>query len=296
MANDIAQEQQRLYASAPRRYGAACGPPTRSRSTFAALFTRPNDVAAADGYVDGDPARPVRRFTNNYRTYLGPDPYYSHVGVYDEIALESFEQAELTHAAGGSGGRRRPAQRQHHRPRRGVVIRLGRRPRPAAGWPDGSEAPLPRALRSQRPRPLRRRDRPLRSRARCCGGRAATATSRSTRLEAALVAGGVVEQLQRRTLGFRRVSMPQPLHFEVNDVPGEAVGRQLGSPPDWVTEVWNGEKAPPLPRHRRARQLQRLPRLGLPSFRPPTSSTRNATGAVSCSGRTSPGCPSMARR
>jgi hypothetical protein len=39
--------------------------------------------------VGGDPARRVRRPPSNYSTYLGPQPYYSRVGVYDAVALQT---------------------------------------------------------------------------------------------------------------------------------------------------------------------------------------------------------------
>ena len=47
-------------------------------------------------FVDGDPNRPVRRPNKNYNTYLGPNPYFSHMGVFDDVILEKMDLAEIT--------------------------------------------------------------------------------------------------------------------------------------------------------------------------------------------------------
>ena len=43
----------------------------------------------------GDPTRRVRRPPSNYSTYLGPQPYYSRVGVYDTIAVDTNDGSVL---------------------------------------------------------------------------------------------------------------------------------------------------------------------------------------------------------
>jgi hypothetical protein len=60
-------------------------------------------------------------------------------------------------------------------------------------------------------------------------------------VEVSLVAHSKVEHAERRTVGFRRVTMPEPLHFEVNGVPVRLWGGNWVSP-DWVTTVWNPDK------------------------------------------------------
>ncbi|MFC1765268.1 glycoside hydrolase family 2 protein [Planctomycetota bacterium] len=58
------------------------------------------------------------------------------------------------------------------------------------------------------------------------------------RVEVSLLAQGRVQQTEQRTIGFRRITMPEPLHFVVNNVPVFLRGG------DWVTpnlmsDVWD---------------------------------------------------------
>jgi len=45
--------------------------------------------------VDGDRERPVRRPHQNYSRYLGPNPCFSRVGVFDKVLLEDVPAAEI---------------------------------------------------------------------------------------------------------------------------------------------------------------------------------------------------------
>lgn len=192
-------------------------------------------------YVDGDERRPVRRPQNNYNTYLGPYPYYSRVGIFDDVVLEAVDRGELTdllvdaavsgdlsrgtltvRAAGTSrapdtrlevrllgpdgsavGAVEAPLQVVDGRFQGEAAVEIGD---PALWWPRGyGEQPLYQA-------------------------------------EVTLVADGRAEQRETRGVGFRRITMPRPLNFEVNGVPVKLWGGNWVTP-DWVTAVWNTDKA-----------------------------------------------------
>jgi hypothetical protein len=188
-------------------------------------------------HAGGDPARRVRRPGNNYGSYLGPNPLFSRVGVYDRVFLEITDGSRMTDVVADAslnepltqgtvtvdvaGTSRLPAV--------GVRVRLL--------GPDGAvvaETTTPAAVHDgafgarsvvnvDRPRlwwPRGYGDQPL------------------YRAEVALLAEGRPHQTQRRTLGFRRVTMPQRLHFVINGVPVRLWGGDWVTP-NWQTEVWD---------------------------------------------------------
>ena len=61
------------------------------------------------------------------------------------------------------------------------------------------------------------------------------------RAEVALVAQGRVQEIAYRTLGFRRVTMPEPLHFVVNGVPVFLRGGNWVTP-NLMSDVWDTER------------------------------------------------------
>jgi hypothetical protein len=187
--------------------------------------------------VDGDPRRPVRRPGQNYGNYLGPRPSFSRVGVYDKIFLEVTGGSEMTEVVADAalsepltvgtvtldfrGTSRLPA----------VEIRF------RVLDPEGKEvaASSTRAevrqrafagrivLNIERPRlwwPRGYGDQPL------------------YRVEAVLTADGRAHQTVHRTVGFRRVTMTQRLHFVVNGVPVRLWGGDWVTP-HWQTAVWD---------------------------------------------------------
>lgn len=187
--------------------------------------------------VGGNPARRVRRPPSNYSTYLGPQPYYSRVGVYDAVVLQTndgdvFEDvladATLNEAltegtvAVGITGRSRAASadlsvrliapdgRVASEIRQNVAVSNGafqarpevRIKQPQLWWPRGYGA-----------QPL-------------------------YRVEVVLSASGQVQQTERRTVGFRRITSPSLLHFVVNGVPVRLSGGDWVTP-HWQTAVWD---------------------------------------------------------
>ncbi len=61
------------------------------------------------------------------------------------------------------------------------------------------------------------------------------------RLETVLVAAGRVQEVVHRTIGFRRVTMPELLHFEVNGVPVFLRGGNWVTP-NLMSDVWDVER------------------------------------------------------
>jgi beta-mannosidase len=58
------------------------------------------------------------------------------------------------------------------------------------------------------------------------------------RAQVSLLADGQVQQTEQRTIGFRRITMPQPLHFVVNGVPVFLRGGNWVTP-NLMSEVWD---------------------------------------------------------
>jgi beta-mannosidase len=191
-------------------------------------------------FVDGDPSRPVRRPQNNYNTYLGPQPYYSRVGVYDDVVLEAVGAAEIGQLV--------------------VDVALsddlatGRVIVEAGGLSQAQELELDVRLLAPDGAVAERASTPIHD---CRGNYRAEATilvhdpelwwprgyggQPLYQVEVTLLADGEVADREVRTAGFRRVTMPEMLHFEVNGVPVRLWGGNWVSP-DWVTTVWNPER------------------------------------------------------
>jgi len=191
-------------------------------------------------YVDGDPSRPVRRQQNNYNTYLGPNPYYSRVGVCQDVILERMGAAEIQLLDVDVSVNEELDIGRVRVHVRGCSENEDLRLEARLAAPDGS------AAGSMAVRPV------------VSDGRYATVCTIAVhdpelwwprgyggqplyRLEMSLAAKGVVEQRVSRTIGFRRITMPEMLHFEVNGRPVRLWGANWVSP-DWVTSVWNQDK------------------------------------------------------
>jgi hypothetical protein len=187
--------------------------------------------------VGGDPTRRVRRPPSNYTTYLGPQPYYSRVGVYDTIALHTNDGSVLEDVlpdatlnetlTGGTvtveiAGRSRLTSAD-------VGIRLIA--------PDGRIAAetrqgVPVRQNAFHARPALRIDHPQLWWPRGYGAQPLY------RVEVTLSTGGQVQQTEHRTIGFRRLTMPSLLHFVVNGVPVRLWGGDWVTP-HWQTAVWD---------------------------------------------------------
>ncbi len=182
--------------------------------------------------VNGDPARRVRRPGANYSAYLGPQPYYSRVGVYDTISLLTNDGTVLEDVLADATLNESLTQGT-------VAIQITGRSREAAAdvgvrliAPDGRVAAETRqsvAVRENafQAHPVLRIDRPQLWWPRGYGAHPLY------RVEVTLSAGGQLLQTERRTVGFRRITMPSLLHFQVNGVEVRLWGG------DWVTPRWD---------------------------------------------------------
>jgi beta-galactosidase/beta-glucuronidase len=184
--------------------------------------------------------QPVRRSTSNYSAYLGPRPYFSRVGVFEAIELEltrgtefrdvlavatvddAFTRGRVTIDAAGSAavaGTRVGARL--FGPDGAVVAEI-------QGAASAVAGPFTSRLTLEVPQPQLWWPRGY-------------GAQPLYRVEVSLLTTGGVWQTERRTLGFRRITMPRPLHFVVNGVPVHLRGGNWVTP-DWQTSVWNPER------------------------------------------------------
>jgi len=199
--------------------------------------------------VDGKPTpllkyqgRLVRRSEQNYINYLGPDPFFSRVGVFDRITLESTGGTEITEAlvvASLDESLRQGTVTvdasgvQSAGPAR-ISVRLidpagqvvGTQSAPAGAGPAGQfTARLSLAVDGPRlwwPRGYG--EQPLYT------------------VEVGLAVDGREHQLVRKRVGFRRITMSSPLLFAVNNVPVRLWGGCWVTP-DSHTAAWDAARA-----------------------------------------------------
>lgn len=200
-------------------------------------LTRGKPVPIRTVSNDGEPARPVRRPGQNYSGYLGPYPYFSRVGVYDKIFVELTDGSLMTEVVAGSslndsltqgtvtvdvaGASRLPSVN--------IRVRLLD--------PDSrlrAETTVPAAVRngSFRAQAVLRVDKPALWWPRGYGAQPLY------RVEVTLLTEGRPHHTERRTIGFRRITMPKLLHFVVNGVPVRLWGGNWVTP-RWDTAVWD---------------------------------------------------------
>ncbi|MDI1248794.1 MAG: hypothetical protein PSV13_08025 [Lacunisphaera sp.] len=214
----------------------------RPRNTLALHF---HSIFARHDGAKPEPHRtfrgqPVRRSGSNYGTYLGPRPYFSRGGVFDTIELELTRGTEfrevlavatlddaLAHgrvSIDATGISAAPGTRVAARlfdPEGAVVAETQGAPFTAPGAFTSRltlEVPRPKLWwpRGYGAQPL-------------------------YRVEVTLRDAAGAWQVERRTLGFRRITMPRPLHFVVNGHPVHLRGGNWVTP-DWQTSVWNPER------------------------------------------------------
>ncbi|UCF17432.1 MAG: hypothetical protein JSW59_08205, partial [Phycisphaerales bacterium] len=199
---------------------------------FHTVFEQPGNRNSRIRNVDGDPHRRVRRPNQNYSNYLGPYPNFSRVGVYDRIFLEVTHGCRITEAVADASV--------------DETLTVGTVTLDVAGTCRGGDpAVLARLID-----PEGKKVATLTSRSRAQDNRfASRATMRIDRprlwwprgygdqplyrVEATLMIEGRPHQTVSRTVSFRRVTMPQRLHFVVNGVPVRLWGG------DWVTPRWD---------------------------------------------------------
>ncbi len=191
--------------------------------------------------VNGAAGKLVRRPNQNYGNYLGPRPNWSRVGVYDRIFLEITHSSEITDAVVDTSlnedltegtvtvyvagiGR---LQTMEIRTR--LFDPSGRAVAEATSRPYGlSRSFMARLLTTvDKPQlwwPRGYGDQPL------------------YRVETSLITDGRVHQTISRKVGFRRVTMPQRLHFVINNIPVRLWGGDWVTP-HWQTAVWDQPRA-----------------------------------------------------
>jgi beta-galactosidase/beta-glucuronidase len=187
--------------------------------------------------VPGDPSRRVRRPGQNYGNYLGPSPLFSRVGVYDAVVLEVTDGTVLSEVVADASLNETLTEGTVTVDVAGTTDQPSVDMRWQVTGPDGrvvgesSGHVFARdgALRSQallkvdHPRlwwPRGYGDQPL------------------YQVQVLLLVNGRPHETQTRTLGFRRITMPQQLHFVVNGVPVRLWGADWVTP-HWQTAVWD---------------------------------------------------------
>jgi hypothetical protein len=208
---------------------------------FHTVFDLSGDEPEPLDIVGGDPPRPVRRPRQNYNTYLGPHPYFSRMGVFKDVILETVTRAEIAQLRIDAAVDETLSEGSVYVDVTGLTHSADLSLRLQILAPDGSTA----AEVAARPEvtcdaylsrlTLEVEDPEL------WWPRGYGAQS-LYQVVATLTADGVEVQQERRAIGFRRVTMPEPLHFEVNGVPVKLWGGNWVSP-DWVTAVWDRERA-----------------------------------------------------
>ena len=180
----------------------------------------------------------VRRSQNNYRTYLGPHPYFSRVGVFGEIVLETEGKGALRELVVNSDID--PSLRNGE-----IAVQVSGIVAGASSLqirlidPEGNDAADARlqiedagefrtktALDISDPElwwPRGYGDQPL------------------YKVEVKLELFGEELHTLHRTVGFRRIEMPEPLHFKVNGKPVRLWGGDWVAP-RWDTAVWDSDR------------------------------------------------------
>ena len=207
---------------------------------FHTVFDQSSGRAEPIRFLDGDRSRPVRRPNNNYNTYLGPNPYYSRVGVFDHVVLEAVGAAEMSEVLVDAALSEDLDE--------GVVEVL------VEGTSLTEDLRLELALLDADGRVVETETVPLGVSDGAYRGETAIRIAGPELwwprgygdqslygVQVTLIADGKAVHQELRTVGFRRITMPEPLHFAVNGQPVRLWGGNWVSP-DWVTAVWNRDK------------------------------------------------------
>jgi beta-galactosidase/beta-glucuronidase len=179
----------------------------------------------------------VRRPAQNYGNYLGPQPFFSRVGVYDRVFLQTTGGNRMVDVVAGAS---------LNEPLTEGTVALDISGQSRSGSlevrvrvldPEGKVA----AASSKPVRVIdgafslhdeRKVTRPRLWWPRGYGGQPLY------RVEIELIVNGQVHQTEQRTLGFRHVAMSSRLHFLVNGVPIRWWGGDWVTP-HWQTAVWD---------------------------------------------------------
>jgi beta-galactosidase/beta-glucuronidase len=219
------------------------GPVNTLTLHFHSVFEMRDGRRTRVGRIGPEPSQRVRRSHQNYGNYLGPQPSFSRVGVYAPVYLETLGDIEITEVMTG-------ASLDESLTRGAVTVDV-------AGHAIRSTDATIRVLVSDaidgatvaettQRKPLSE------------GGFSTRVTLPVDRPKLWWPRGYGDQSLYRvrvqvedtdtildhasRTIGFRRVTMPQRLHFEINGVPVRLWGGDWVTP-RWQTAVWDPRRA-----------------------------------------------------
>lgn len=191
-------------------------------------------------YVNSDKSRPVRRSDQNYSNYLGPWPSFSRVGIYDRILVETSDVARFTDIVTSvsleesltHGSVQVDVTGIGHVPNIDLHLRL----LDSEGHQVGEQSMSAKLVREKFDASIvLKADHVKLWWPRGYGSQPLYTA------EITLKAAGRPVQTERRTVGFRRITMPEHLHFQVNGVPVKLWGADWVTP-DWQTEVWDQKR------------------------------------------------------
>lgn len=210
---------------------------------FHSIFQRRDGKRAAIQRVGPHADERVRRPKQNYGNYLGPQPSFSRVGVYGPVHFETVGAVEMTEVVVDAAldesltrGTVTVDVAGHSSGPSGAQVRVF-----AVDVSDGTVVAETAQDLSLKEGHFSTRvtlpvDRPKLWRPRGYGEQPLY------RIHAQLETADDVLQRVTRTIGFRRVTMPQQLHFEVNAVPVRLWGGDWVTP-RWQTAVWDPARA-----------------------------------------------------
>ena len=188
----------------------------------------------------GDPPRPVRRPKQNYRTYLGPNPYFSRVGVFAEVSVLSMAPAGIEEMVVDAGV--------------DADLERGRVTATVSGRSDAADTHVQVRVLAPGGAEVASAHKRVETGTAFATSVALTIEKPSLwwprgygeqnlyQVEVQLLADGVVAQAERRRIGFRHIAMPELLHFTVNGMPVKLWGGNWVTP-HWSTAVWDSERA-----------------------------------------------------
>ena len=170
-------------------------------------------------------------------SYLGPNPAISSVGVFDKVFLE-ISEGHLLHEVVTDVSLNETLTQ-------GTVVV------DAVGNSPLSSVALRVHLKDSTDRLVAESTVPVTVKAHAFKGRCTVQVDRPDlwwprgygdqplyHVEISLLSQGQVQQTERRTLGFRRITMPDPLHFVVNNVPVFLRGGNWVTP-NLMSDVWD---------------------------------------------------------
>jgi beta-galactosidase/beta-glucuronidase len=205
---------------------------------FHTVFADSDGVKRPVWTVDNDPKRPVRRPHQCYSTYLGPRPHFSKVGIFGDVVLEDARGGEIREA---------PVQAHLAADLASGTIRVQ-----AHGWTPAKNTRIRVAVSGPGGHPIAGGEQPVAQGD--FNAEFSIAVKQPElwwprgygaqplyRVETALIGDSGDAHTINRSVGFRRITMPAPLHFHVNEKPVRLWGGNWVSP-RLDTAVWDSDR------------------------------------------------------